>query len=165
MKEETVQRVRRPFRRGFDSAEQETYLSLWRTYDRLRLLEDQLFAGFDLTAQQYNVLRLLQAEAPAAVPTLGLAERLVSRAPDITRMLDRLEERGWIERSRSTADRRNVWVRITPAGEALLREIAGPLRECHEKQLGHLAVAELKSLASLLQKARGPHEPEQSPWR
>ena len=78
--------------RRFDSPEQETYLSLWRTYDRLRTLEDELFVDFDLTAQQYNVLRLLRSSHPDLVPTLSLVGRLVSRAPDVTRMLDKLEE-------------------------------------------------------------------------
>src|SRR5437762_14094222 len=78
----------------FDSLEQEAFLSLWRTYDRLRALEDELFARFDLTPQQYNALRLLRAEHPEPVPTLALADRLVSRAPDITRLLDKLEHRG-----------------------------------------------------------------------
>src|SRR5438309_5860979 len=86
--------------RRFDSLEQEAFLSLWRTYDRLRALEDELFARFDLTPQQYNALRLLRAEHPDPVPTLALADRLVSRAPDITRLLDKLEQRGLIGRSR-----------------------------------------------------------------
>src|SRR5450755_4254427 len=85
----------RPARSGrrFDSLEQEVFLNLWRTYDRLRALEDELFSRYDLTPQQYNVLRLLKAEHPQALPTLVLANRLVSRAPDITRMLDKLEQR------------------------------------------------------------------------
>src|SRR4051812_48830762 len=125
--------------RRFDSPEQEAFLSLWRTYDRLRALEDDLFAGFDLTPQQYNVLRLLRAEHPEPVATLTLAERLVSRAPDITRMLDKLEQRGLIPRTRSASDRRTVHVGITAAGLALVDRIAGPLRECHARQLGHLS--------------------------
>jgi DNA-binding MarR family transcriptional regulator len=137
----------RVVRRRFDSREQEAYLALWRTYDRLRLLEDELFVEFELTAQQYN-----------------LAERLVSRAPDITRMLDRLEERGLIARSRSTNDRRAVLVTIRPAGLALLDRIAGPLRQCHQRQLGHLSAAELESLIALLRSARAPHESPNSPW-
>src|SRR5690606_18237415 len=80
----------------FDSPEQEAYLNLWRTYDRLRALEDELFARFELTAQQYNALRLLQARHPEPMPTLAVAGRLVSRAPDITRLLDRLEQRGLV---------------------------------------------------------------------
>src|SRR5678816_207074 len=88
-------RVRKtPRGQRFDSPQQEAYLNLWRTYDRLRLLEDELFARFDLTAQQYNALRLLRAAHPKKVATLSLAGRLVSRAPDITRLLDKLNERG-----------------------------------------------------------------------
>src|SRR5437868_14435622 len=113
---------RAPARR-FDSPEQEAFLSLWRTYDRLRALEDELFARFDLTPQQYNVLRLLRAVHPSTLPTLALADRLVSRAPDITRMLDKLEERGLVVRERPPENRRVVRVGITPAGVALLHEI------------------------------------------
>src|SRR5213082_1555263 len=156
-------RTRAPARR-FDSPEQEAFLSLWRTYDRLRALEDELFARFDLTPQQYNALRLLRAEHPEPVPTLALAERLVSRAPDITRLLDKLEQRGLIARTRKPGDRRSVLVGITPAGVALLDEIAGPLRECHARQLGHLSRADLKTLTALLHAARAPHEPDGSAW-
>jgi DNA-binding MarR family transcriptional regulator len=149
--------------RRFDSPEQEAYLALWRTYDRLRAFEDELFAGFDLTAQQYNLLRLLRA-AHEPVPTLALAERLVSRAPDITRMLDKLEERGLLTRTRSVRDRRAVLVAVTDAGLALIERIAEPLRECHARQLGHLSASELKSLIALLKAARAPHEPPDSHW-
>jgi DNA-binding MarR family transcriptional regulator len=147
----------------FDSPEQEAYLALWRTYDRLRAFEDELFGRFELTAQQYNLLRLLRA-AQGPVPTLALAERLVSRAPDITRMVDRLEERGLLTRTRSTTDRRTVLVEIAPAGLALLERIAAPLKECHARQLGHLSGGDLATLIALLRKARSPHEPEGSEW-
>jgi DNA-binding MarR family transcriptional regulator len=151
--------------RRFDSPEQEAFLSLWRTYDRLRALEDELFAGFDLTPQQYNALRLLRAAHPDPVPTLALADRLVSRAPDITRLLDKLEHRGLVTRSRKPGDRRSVLVGVTAGGLALLDEIAGPLRECHARQLGHLSAADLKRLTALLKAARAPHESEDSSWR
>ena len=149
----------------FDSLAQEVYLGLWRTYDRLRALEDELFARFDLTAQQYNVLRLLRAARPDPVPTLALAERLISRAPDITRMIDRLEERGLVVRERLADDRRVVRVRITDAGLKLLADVAGPLGDCHARQLGHLSDADLKRLSTLLREARLPHEPDGSVWR
>ncbi len=67
--------------RGFDSLEQQAFLNLWRSYDRLKALEDALFGRYDLTAQQYNALRLLRAEHPAGLQTLTLAGRLISRAP------------------------------------------------------------------------------------
>lgn len=151
--------------RRFDSPEQEAYLALWRTYDRLRAFEDDLFGQFDLTAQQYNLLRLLAADRPEAVPASKLLARLVSKAPDITRMLDRLEARGLLTRSRSDGDRRAVLVAITDAGLALLDELAAPLADCHDRQLGHLRPTELQCLIALLQAARAPHEPAGSPWK
>lgn len=148
----------------FDSLEQEVFLNLWRTYDRLRIQEDELFGRFGLTPQQYNALRLLRAENPEAVPTLTLAARLVSRAPDITRMLDKLEERGLIVRERPADNRRVVRVGITKVGLSLLDDIAQPLQECHARQLGHLSAADLRQLCSLLRRARGPHEEDESTW-
>ncbi|MBX3441734.1 MAG: MarR family transcriptional regulator [Planctomyces sp.] len=155
---------RRRARPRFDSPEQDVFLGLWRTYDRLKAIEDEFFDGWDLTGQQYNVLRLLDL-ASAPLPTLEIASRLVSRAPDITRMLDKLEARGWIVRERLAGDRRQVHVSLTPAGHELLAELAQPLRECHERQLGHLTRTELKALSVLLRAARRIHEPDSSPWR
>jgi DNA-binding MarR family transcriptional regulator len=149
----------------FDSLEQEVFLNLWRTYDRLRALEDELFGRYDLTPQQYNVLRLLRAEHPGTSPTLTLANRLVSRAPDITRMLDKLERRGLIVRERPADNRRVVRVGITPSGLGLLDEIAGPLHECHVRQLGHVSPGDLKQLGTLLRAARRPHENADGAWR
>jgi DNA-binding MarR family transcriptional regulator len=149
--------------RRFDSPQQEVYLNLWRTYDRLRMHEDELFARYDLTAQQYNALRLLKAEHPATLPTLMLAGRLVSHAPDITRLLDRLEQRKLVARERMPDNRRVVQVGITDAGLALLKQLDQPVRQCHQKQLGHLSPAQLQSLVELLRTARQPHE-DSSAW-
>ena len=152
-------------RQRFDSAQQEAFLNLWRTYDRLRLLEDELFARSGLTAQQYNALRLLRAAQPAKLATLNLAARLVSRAPDITRLVDKLAERGLVDRTRLAENRRVVNVGITSAGLALLDELADAVRDCHQRQLGHMKSAEIKSLVDLLRKAREPHETPDSDWR
>jgi DNA-binding MarR family transcriptional regulator len=149
----------------FDSPQQEAFLSLWRTYDRLRLLEDELFGRHDLTAQQYNALRLLRAAHPGRVPTLSLAARLVSRAPDVTRLLDKLADRGLVDRERLADNRRVVQVGITAAGIALLDELAAEVRACHDRQLGHLTAAELRTLTGLLKKVREPHETAGSEWR
>jgi DNA-binding MarR family transcriptional regulator len=151
--------------RRFDSLEQEAYLGLWRTYDRLRALEDQLFEAHQLTAQQYNALRLLRAEHPGSLPTLVLAARLISRAPDITRLVDRLAARGLVERVRPTDNRRTVRVGITAAGLALLRELGPAVRACHARQLGHLSGRQLGALIDLLGAVRTPHEEPGSPWR
>lgn len=154
-----------PKQRRFDSPEQEAFLGLWRTFDRLRALEEELFARYDLTPQQYNALRLLRAAQPGTLRTLDLAARLVSRAPDITRLLDKLAERRLIERNRLDTNRREVRVGITAAGIALLDELQEPLRECHSRQLGHMTRTQLRELTALLQAARLPHEDADSSWR
>jgi DNA-binding MarR family transcriptional regulator len=150
--------------RHFDSLEQEVFLNLWRTYDRLRALEDELFSRYELTPQQYNLLRLLRAAHPGTVPTLTLGRRLVSRSPDITRMLDKLEKRGLVQRHRPAKNRRVVEVAITPAGLELLCVLRDPVRACHAQQLAHLPAKDLKALSALLRAARVPHEPGGSDW-
>jgi len=81
---------------SFDSLEQEAYLQLWRTYDRLRELDERVFARHGISAQQYNALRVLRSVSPRPLTTSALGARLVSRAPDMTRMLDKLEEQGLV---------------------------------------------------------------------
>ncbi len=98
--EQPADRLPSKTQRHFDSLEQEAFLNLWRTYDRLHQLEESLFSRYDLTPQQYNALRLLRGEGGRKLATLALAARLVSRAPDITRLLDKLEERG-LDRTRA----------------------------------------------------------------
>jgi DNA-binding MarR family transcriptional regulator len=154
----------RPGGRRFDSPQQEAFLNLWRTYDRLRQIEDDLFGRHDLTAQQYNALRLLRAVRPKRVPTLNIATRLVSRAPDITRLLDKLHERGLIDRERPADNRRVVNVGITEAGIALIDKLAGEVLACARIQLGHLTPEEVKTLIDLLRKARQPHEQPGGEW-
>ncbi len=151
-------------KRRFDSVEQAAYLNLWRTYDLLKAYEDRLFGAHDLSAQQYNTLRLLRAVHPGRVPTLELGNRLVSRAPDMTRLLDRLEARALIDRERLSENRRVVLIGITPAGADLLDSLADQVRECHEQQLGHMTPQELSSLNKLLNRCREPHEPPDSHW-
>jgi len=148
----------------FDSLEQEVYLNLWRAFDRLRNLEDEVFVPRGITSQQYNVLRLLALHHPQAVPTLTIGDKMISKAPDITRMLDKLETASLIQRTRPPENRRMVLINITLVGLKLLGEISVPLRQCHSKQLGHLSQSELEQLASLLRKVRKPHEPEKTPW-
>lgn len=150
--------------RRFDSLEQETFLQLWRTYDRLKAFEDEMFSRFELSAQQYNTLRLLKSAAPELLTVQGIGSRLISRAPDMTRLLDRLEERGLVQRTRRSDNRRVVDVGITADGIALLDQLAEPVRECHHRQLGHLAEPRLRQLVELLAAARHPHEDSDGPW-
>jgi MarR family transcriptional regulator, organic hydroperoxide resistance regulator len=148
----------------FDSLEQEAYLQLWRTYDRLKELEDRAFERYELSAQQYNALRILRSVRPGTMPTSAVGAKLVSRAPDMTRLLDKLEERGLIRRERRPENRRVVECGITPQGVELLDRLAAEVRRCHEAQLGHLSQKVLKDLIAMLKEARGPHEAEQDGW-
>jgi len=149
--------------RKFDSLEQCVFLNLWRTYDRLKILEEEVFSRYELSAQQYNSLRLLKSVYPASMPTLVLGSRLISRAPDMTRLLDKLENRGYLTRERRSDNRRVVEVTISQEGLDLLDELSEPIQECHAKQLGHLTKEQLGQLATLLREARAPHEDANSP--
>ena len=145
-------------RTKFDSLQQEAFLELWRTYDCLKAEEDLVFGQFEISSQQYNALRLLKAAAPGAMPVSALGQRMITRAPDMTRMLDRLEQRELIIRERRDDNRRVVEVSITETGKTLLQQIAKPLKECHQRQLGHMNDKSLTQLIELLHAARLPHE-------
>jgi DNA-binding MarR family transcriptional regulator len=153
--------LRRP---RFDTPEQEAFLNLWRTYDRLHRVEEELFREYELNPQQYNALRILKASHPDRIPTLQLASRLVSHAPDITRLLDKLEQRGLIFRERPAANRRSVLAGITPEGLELVKVLEEPIQECGRRQLGHLTDEQLAQLVELLRLARRPHEPVLGEW-
>ncbi|MEX2113621.1 MAG: MarR family transcriptional regulator, partial [Pirellulales bacterium] len=98
------------------------------------------------------------------LPTLALAARLVSRAPDITRLLDKLEERGLIVRERPADNRRMVLIGLAAAGSELLVELDDRVRDCHFRQLGHLSEPQLRALIELLEQARRVHEEPGNHW-
>lgn len=148
----------------FDSSAQEVYLHLWRSYDRLRAIEDELFGQYELSAQQYNALRLLEVVFPAGMQTMEIGRQLISRMPDMTRMIDRLEKRGFITRTRLPENRRVVEVFITDAGRKLLSEMSDAVREMHDRQLGHLSLNQQQQLVRLLKAARKPHEDTTCGW-
>lgn len=148
----------------FDSAEQEAFLNLWRTYDCLKGLEESVFGEYQLSAQQYNALRLLRAVHPGSLPTLALGRRLISRSPDTTRMLDRLEDRHLVIRVRRTENRRVVEIAITESGIQLLDSMADRVVSMHRQQLGHLTESELCAFVELLKRIRQPHEAADGHW-
>ena len=107
----------------------------------------------DLSATQYNVLRILRG-APEGLACGEIAKRMITRDPDITRLLDRLEKRGLISRCRETRDRRTVLARITADALKLLTRLDEPVQEVHRRQLGHLGRERLRALAELLYATR-----------
>jgi DNA-binding MarR family transcriptional regulator len=138
----------------FDSLEQEACLNLLRTTDQLNSEFTRLFNSHGLSGPQYNVLRILRGSQDEGLPCLEIAGQMITRMPDITRLVDRLETAGFVERCRTEADRRVVLVKITPAGAELLAKLDAPVRDLHRKVLSHLSEDELRELSRLLVKAR-----------
>jgi DNA-binding MarR family transcriptional regulator len=109
---------------------------------------------YGITATQYNVLRILRGAGNAGLCRNEVRDRLVAQVPDVTRLLDRMEEAGLIEREREAADRRMVTTRITVQGLRLLKALDEPVLALHRVQLGHLSRQQLTSLIELLSLAR-----------
>src|SRR6059036_1899046 len=126
--------------------EEAAFLDLLRTTDMVSRGLVQVLKTEDLSATQYNVLRILRG-APEGLPWGEIASRMITRDPDVTGLLDRLEKRGLISRCRETKDRRMILTRITPAGLNLLAELDEPVREAHRGQLGHIGRERLKTLS------------------
>lgn len=143
-------------KRPFDVPEEEAFLNLQRTLDALAAPFQQLFRERGISDSQYNVLRILRGVGREGLPCTEIAERMVSRDPDITRLVDRLEKARLVERVRIARDRRVIIVRITRGGLKLVDDLDKPVIELHRGQLGHLSRAELDLLSALLVKARYP---------
>ena len=129
--------------------EEAAFLDLLRTCDLLSRGPAQFLKSEDLSPTQYNVLRILRG-SPDGLPCGDIASRMITRDPDITRLLDRLEKRDLISRNRETKDRRTVMARITPDGLKLLTRLDEPVQSAHRKQLGHLGRERLRGLTDLL---------------
>lgn len=138
----------------FRSQSQEAVLGLFRTTDILRRTLSQVLEGHGVTQQQYNVLRILRGVGDKGLPTLAIAERMVEHAPGITRLIDRLEKKGWVERQRSTGDRRRVVCRITGGGLSLLESLDGPINDLDDSWLAMLSEEEQGQLIHLLDRIR-----------
>ena len=134
------------------------YATLLSAADRVRASFETVCAPFDITGQQYNVLRILRGAEPEGLPTLTIAERMIERTPGITRMIDRLEAKGLVAREVRPHDRRCVYCRITKKGLSLLKLLDAPVEEFNRSAFRALSEAELKQLIALLVKAREAHE-------
>jgi len=138
----------------FASLEQEAMLSIERTAALLGHQLEQALKPFGVTPTQYNVLRILRGAGERGLCRSEVRERLIAQVPDVTRLLDRLEETKLIERSRDSVDRRLVNTRITSEGLDLLRRLDQPVLDFHKTQLGHLSKDNLRTLIELLTSAR-----------
>ena len=138
----------------FASREQEAYLALLRTADALQTQVEAWLKEFGLTGTQYNALRILRGAGPEGLPCSEIGERMITHDPDITRLLNRLEDRGFVKRTRAKNDRRVICGKITPAGLKLLREMDSPLEKRGREMLRHVGQEKLKDLIELLELVR-----------
>lgn len=141
-------------RKPFDSLQQEAHLNVVRTFTVLQDAFEQLFKPYGISNTQYNVLRILRGAEPAGLCRNDLRDRLLTRMPDVTRLLDRMEDVGLIERERDTNDRRLVTTRLTKQGRRLVDDLDEIVAAEHQRTLGHLSKAQLTTLVELLTLAR-----------
>ena len=138
----------------FTSAEQEAFLSIGRTWAVLEHSFAEALRPYGITPTQYNVLRILRGAGETGLCRTEVMQRLISKVPDTTRLLDRMEAAGLIERERSDRDRRFVTTRVTAAGLSLLAELDDPVKELHRLHLGVLDRTELRMLIASLERVR-----------
>lgn len=136
------------------SAEEEAFVNIQRTADVLLQTLTSELKAFGLSPAQYNVLRILRGASLEGLPCGEIGARMITRDPDITRLLDRLEARGLVGRSRENKDRRIIVTRITEAGRELLGQLDGPIIAMYTKSLGHMGTGRLGLLNELLEEAR-----------
>jgi DNA-binding MarR family transcriptional regulator len=134
----------------FKSLEEEAHLSIQRTAALLEHAFESALKPHRITGTQYNVLRILRGAEPDGLCRNEIGTRLVRQVPDVTRLLDRLEEAKLIARTRGGEDRRFVLTRITRGGLKLLYQVQHRIDEIHAGQLGHLNDAQLRQLIALL---------------
>jgi DNA-binding MarR family transcriptional regulator len=137
-------------KKPFRSLQQEAYLSVVRTSTALTDAMEELVKSHGISATQYNVLRILRGSDAEGLCRNALRDRMLTRMPDMTRLLDRMEEAGLVARVREGEDRRMVMTRITAKGRGLLDDLDAPVIALHKKQMAGLTDAQLRSLSDLL---------------
>jgi len=142
-------------KRPFESPEQEAALSVVRTSDQLQIRFARLLRQHGLTPSQYNVLRILRGVHPEGHPRCEIARRMLERAPDVTRLIDRLEKRGWVARDRSERDRRLSISRITAAGLDLLEKIGPSLEGVQRELAARLPQSDCRELSRICEAIYG----------
>ena len=136
--------------RPFASACQEAALSVLHTADSLRRLYSEAMTPFGVTFQQYNALRIIRGAGEGGIPSQEIGERMIERSPGMTRLLDRLEQKGLVARTRSREDRRVVICMLTEESSALLDRMEDSVRETEQRAMASLDVPRLRELTDLL---------------
>ena len=138
----------------FSSVEEEALLALMRTADQVGQRNAEILKPFGLSPTQYNVLRILRGGGEKGLPCSEIAVRMINHDPDITRLLDRLEQRDLVARQRDPKDRRVHVARITKSGLDLLKQLDKPVEEFHRITTAEVGENNLKSLIRLSDKLR-----------
>lgn len=140
--------------RPFLAPEEEATLNIVRTADLLTQRAMELLKSYELTAPQYNVLRILRGAGPDGLACGAIAERMVSHDPDVTRLLNRMEARGLISRQRPGTDRRMVVASITAQGLDMVNQIDTPMAALHRRLFRHFGEKKLRRVIELMELAR-----------
>jgi DNA-binding MarR family transcriptional regulator len=138
-------------------AEAALFVAFMQVADTLGAQAEQVVKTAGLTAPQYNVLRILRGAGRAGLACREIGERMISRDPDITRLLDRMEKRNLITRERQSDDRRVVKTHVTQEGLEVLKTLDRPVSALHKRQFQGIAPAKLKILAAMLEEIRSHH--------
>jgi DNA-binding MarR family transcriptional regulator len=131
----------------------QAFLTLGRTLFELLAEPEALLKQHGISATQHNVLRILRG-SPKGLPLSRIAERMVARDPDLTRLIDRMQRQGLVQRVRSDADRRVILGRITAKGLRLCDKLDAPVTEIHKRQFRKLGKTKTRQLIALLEELR-----------
>ena len=140
--------------RPFPSLEEEAALNLLRTADAFQRHVAEILKPWGLTPTQYNALRILRGAGERGHTCTAVSDRMLTRDPDVTRLIDRLEARHLVARTRDPDDRRAVMIRLTDAGRKLVDQLDAPIDAMHRTQLSHLGAQRLQQFIALLEAAR-----------
>jgi DNA-binding MarR family transcriptional regulator len=153
---EEMSPLQKEIRQGkpFRSRGQEVVVSLLRTADLVRRVVSRVLEPYDITAQQYNVLRILRGSGEKGLPTLEIAERMIEHAPGVTRLMDRLEAKGLVRRERCPEDRRQGLCWLTTAGTDLVERLDEPVDSADAEAVAMLGPEEQERLLRLLDAVR-----------
>jgi DNA-binding MarR family transcriptional regulator len=148
--------AKKPWAKHSPIVEEKAFIAILRAADRLERQVAELFKQFNLTPTQYNALRILRGGGPDGLACTQIGDRMISRDPDITRLLDRLQRRGLISRRREHSDRRVIKTFITPAGLKLLAQMDRPVEQFHLRALGNVKKNNLRGLIDVLERLPAP---------